>query len=112
MKTCSLHYSSPTVPLQPTSPTMIPPVCGPSDKLVRITSTLFLNPAQVATVKVDMVAVMTRDNDIDHYHRELYVCIYLKQELQATFNDSVDYIGHIGTLKNDLKIANKSISIL
>jgi hypothetical protein len=56
------------IPIQPASPTMMTPASGPSDKLARITSALFLNTAQAATVIVDPSAILTIDEDIEEYH--------------------------------------------
>jgi hypothetical protein len=59
------------MPTQPASPTMTNPAVGPSDKLVRITYALFLNATQAATVKADTSAILTIDDNIEEYHREL-----------------------------------------
>jgi hypothetical protein len=70
-KTSALHYSSPTIPTQPASPTMMTPAPGPSDKSVQVTSTLFLNAAQAATVKADMLVILAIGDDLEEYHWEL-----------------------------------------
>jgi hypothetical protein len=60
---------------------MMTPTSGPSDKLVPITSTLFLNATEVAAVKVDTSAIIKIDNDIEEYHRELNSIIDLQKEI-------------------------------
>jgi hypothetical protein len=57
--------------MQLASPTMTTPASGPSDKLARITSALFLDAAQAAAVKADPSAILTIDEDIAEYRREL-----------------------------------------
>jgi hypothetical protein len=44
------------------------PTSGSSDKLAQITSALFLDTAQAATVKADPSAIQTIDKDIVEYH--------------------------------------------
>jgi hypothetical protein len=56
------------IPMQPTSPTIMTPACGPSDKLAQIASALFLNAAPAATVIADPSAILTIDEDIEEYH--------------------------------------------
>jgi hypothetical protein len=63
--------------MQPASPTMMTPASGPSDKLARITSALFLDAAQVAAMKVDPSAILTIEEDIAEYCRELKLIIDL-----------------------------------
>jgi hypothetical protein len=64
MKTSSLHYYLPTILMQPISHMMMTPTSGPSDKLVHVTCALFLNAAEVATVKVDTSMILKIDDDI------------------------------------------------
>jgi hypothetical protein len=71
MKTSSSHYSLPTILMQPALPTIITPTSGPSDKLAQITSTLFLNTTEVATIKADPLVILTINEDIKEYHWEL-----------------------------------------
>jgi hypothetical protein len=56
---------------------MTTPASGPSDTLARITSALFLDAAQAATVKADPSAILTIDEDIAEYRRELKLIIDL-----------------------------------
>jgi hypothetical protein len=112
MKTSSSHHSSPTIPMQPPSPTMMTPASGPSDQLARITSALFLNATQVVAVKADPSAILTIDEDIEEYHRELKLIIDLQQEVQVIHTDNMDYARGIATLEDDLKTTNKTIPIL
>jgi hypothetical protein len=65
--------------MQPALPTMMTPTSGPSDKLVQITSTLFLNAAQAATVKADILAILNIDDNIKEYHREPKLIINLQK---------------------------------
>jgi hypothetical protein len=90
---------------------MTPP-SGPSDKLARITSALFLNATQAATVKVDPLVILTIDEDIEEYRRELKLIIDLQKEVQVIRTDNTDYARCIVTLEDDLKTANKTIRIL
>jgi hypothetical protein len=91
---------------------MMTPASGPSDKLARITSTRFLNTAQVAAVKVDPLAILTIDEDIEEYCQELKRIIDLQKEVQVIRTDNMDYAWCIVTLKDDLQTANKTIRIL
>jgi hypothetical protein len=50
---------------------MMTPACGPSDELVRVTSTLFLNTGEAATVKVDTSAILNIHDNIEEYHCQL-----------------------------------------
>jgi hypothetical protein len=111
-KTSSSHYSSPMIPTQPISPTMMTPASCLSDTLVQITSTLLLNAAQVATVKADTSAIQEIDHDIEEYHRELKLIIDLQKEIQVIHTNNTDYARCIGILKGDLQTANKTIRIL
>jgi hypothetical protein len=54
--------------MQPASPMMMTPASGPSDKFVRVTSTVFLNAAQAAAVKADTLVILKIDDDIEEYH--------------------------------------------
>jgi hypothetical protein len=98
--------------MQPASPTMTTPASGPSDKLVRITSALFLNAASAATVKADSLAILKIDNDIEEYRWELKLIIDLQKEIQVICTDNTDYARHIGILEGDLQTANKTIRIV
>jgi hypothetical protein len=98
--------------MQPGSPTMITPAAGPSDKLAWITSTLFLNAGQAATVKVDALAILTIDEDIEEYHRELKLFINLQKEVQVICTDNTDHVQHIIALGDALQTANKTIRIV
>jgi hypothetical protein len=88
------------------------PASGPSDKLVQITSALFLNTAQAATVKVDISAILKIDDDIQEYHWELKLIINLQKEIQVIHTNNTDCTWHIGILEGDLQTANKTIQIL
>jgi hypothetical protein len=70
---------------------MMSPASGPSDKLARITSALFLNATQVATVIVDPLAILTIDEDIEEYHRELKLIINLQKEVQVICTSNTNY---------------------
>jgi hypothetical protein len=50
---------------------MTTPASGPSDKLARITSALFLDDAQAPAMKADPSAILTIDEDIAENRREL-----------------------------------------
>jgi hypothetical protein len=65
------------IPMQPTSPMMMTPASSPCNKLVCITSTLFLNAAQAATIKADPSAILTIDKDIKEDHQELKLIVDL-----------------------------------
>jgi hypothetical protein len=47
---------------------MITPTSGPSDISAQISSTLFLNTAQVAAVRADPLVILTIDKDIQEYY--------------------------------------------
>jgi hypothetical protein len=98
--------------MQPTLPTMITPTSGPSDKLGQITSTVFLNAGQVAAMKVDLLAILTIDEDIEEYRQELKLIINLQKEVQVMRTNNTDYARCIVSLEDDLKTANKTIRIL
>jgi hypothetical protein len=91
---------------------MTTPASGPSDKLAQITSALFLDAAQAATVKADPSAILTIDEDIAEYHRELKLIIDLQKEVQVIPTNNTDYAHHVVSLEDDLKTANKTIRIL
>jgi hypothetical protein len=78
-------------PMQPASPTMTTPASGPSDKLARITSTLFLDAAQAAAVKADPSAILTIDEDIAEYYQELKLIIDLQKEVEVIRTNNTDY---------------------
>jgi hypothetical protein len=91
---------------------MTTPASGPSDKLARITSALFVNAAQVATVKAEPSAILTIDKDIEDYHRELKLIIDPQKEVQVVRTDNMDYARWIVTLEDDVQTTNKTIRIL
>jgi hypothetical protein len=66
----------------------------------------------VATVKVDPSAILTIDEDIAEYCRELKLIIDLQKEVQVIRTDNTDYAGCIVSLEDDLKTANKTIRIV
>jgi hypothetical protein len=47
---------------------MMTPASGLCDKLAQITSALFLDTAQAATMKADPSVILTIDEDITEYH--------------------------------------------
>jgi hypothetical protein len=65
------------IPMQPTSTTIITPASGLYNKLAQITSALFLNTTQAATMKVDLLAILIIDKDIVEYYQELKLIIDL-----------------------------------
>jgi hypothetical protein len=99
-------------PTQPASPTMMTPASGPSDKLAWITSAVFLDATQVAAMKADPSAILTIDEDIAEYRRELKLIIDLQKEVQVIRTNNTDYARHIVSLEDDVKTANKTIRIL
>jgi hypothetical protein len=70
---------------------MMTPTSGPSDKLAWITSALFLNTAQVAAMKGDLSVILTIDEDITEYHRELKLIINLQKEVEVSYTNNTDY---------------------
>jgi hypothetical protein len=80
-KTSSLYYSSPKIPMQPILPTIITPGSGPFHKLAWITSALFLNTTQVATVKAGPSVILTIDKDIKEYYYKLKLIIDPQKEV-------------------------------
>jgi hypothetical protein len=100
------------IPMQPVSPTIITPASGPSDKLAWITSALFLDATQAAAVKADPSAILTIDEDIAEYHRELKLIIDLQKEVEVIHTNNTDYPRRVVSLKDNLKTANKTIRIL
>jgi hypothetical protein len=91
---------------------MMTPASGPSDKLARITSALFLDAAQVAAMKADPSVILTIDEDIAEYRRELKLIIDLQKEVQVIHTNNTDYAYRVVSLEDDLKTANKTIRIL
>jgi hypothetical protein len=91
---------------------MTTPEPGPSNKLVPITCALLLNNTHVAAVKVDMLAILTIDDNIKEYRQELQLIIDLEKEIQVVHADNLDYARHINILEGDLQMANKKIQIL
>jgi hypothetical protein len=91
---------------------MTTPTSGPSDKLAPITSTLFLDAAQVAAMKADPSAILTIDKDIAEYCRELKLIIDLEKEVQVIHTNNTEYAQCVVSLKDDLKTTNKAIQIL
>jgi hypothetical protein len=91
---------------------MMTPASGPSDKSARITSALFLNTAQAAAGKADPSVILTIDEDIEEYHRELKLIIDLQNEVQVVHADNTDYTRHIVTLEDDLQTTKKTIGIV
>jgi hypothetical protein len=74
---------------------MTTPASGPSDKLVQVTSTLFLNATQPATVKVDTSAILKIDDNIKEYRQEVQFIIDLQKEIQVIRTDNTDYVQHM-----------------
>jgi hypothetical protein len=91
---------------------MMTPASGPSDKLARITSALFLDAAQAATMKADPSAILPIDEDIAEYRRELKLIIDLHKEVQVICTNNTDYARRVVSLEDDLKTANKTIRML
>jgi hypothetical protein len=77
--------------MQPTSPMMMTPASGLSNKLAQITSALFLNAEQAAAVKADPSAILTIDEDIEEYYQELKLIIHLQKEVQVIHTNNMDY---------------------
>jgi hypothetical protein len=100
------------IPTQPASPMLTTPTPGPSDKLVQITTALFLKPTEVAAGKAGMLSIIIIDDNIEEYIRDLQMLTDLQNKLQATCADSTDYIGCICSLQNNLEMAKKTIPIL
>jgi hypothetical protein len=63
------------IPIQPTSPMMMTLASYPSNKFTWITSTHLLDTSPGATVKADLLAILTIDKDITEYHWELQLII-------------------------------------
>jgi hypothetical protein len=70
---------------------MMTPASSPSDKLAWITSALCLNATQAATVKVDASAILTIDEHIAEYCRELKLIIDLQKEVEVICTNNTDY---------------------
>jgi hypothetical protein len=70
---------------------MITPASGPSDKLARITSALFLNTTQVANMKAEPSVILTIDDDIEEYHQELKLIVDLQKEVQVICTINMNY---------------------
>jgi hypothetical protein len=98
--------------MQPASPTTTTPASGPSDNLARITCALFLDATQAAAVKADPSAILTIDEDIAEYRRELKLIIDLQKEVQVIRTNNTDYAHRVVSLEDDLKTANKTIRIV
>jgi hypothetical protein len=98
--------------MQPASGTMTTSASGPSDKLARITSALFLNATQVAAMTADPSAILTIDDDIEEYCGELKLIIDLQKEVEIIRTNNTEYAQCIVSLEDDIKTANKTIRIL
>jgi hypothetical protein len=98
--------------MQPASTTIMTPASGPSNKLAQITSALFLDAAQAATMKADPLAILTIDEDIAEYHQELKLIINLQKEVKVIYTNNTDYTQHVVSLEDNLKTTNKTIRIL
>jgi hypothetical protein len=95
--------------MQPASGMMTTPTSGPSNKLARITSALFLNTTQAATMIADLSAILTIDDDIEEYCRELKLIIDLQKEVEIIHTNNTEYARHVVSLEDNLKTANKTI---
>jgi hypothetical protein len=91
---------------------MMTPVCGPSDELVRVTSTLFLNATKAATLKVDTSAILNIHDNIKEYCHQLKSIIDLQNEIQVIHTNNTDYAQCTGILEGHLQTTNKNIRIL
>jgi hypothetical protein len=69
---------------------MMTPISGLSNKPPQITSTLFLNTAQVAAIKADLSVMLTIDEDIEEYYRELKLIVDLQEEVKAIYTNNTD----------------------
>jgi hypothetical protein len=63
-------------------------------------------------VTVDLSVILTIDEHIEQYHRELKLIIDLQKEVQVICTRNTNYAQHVVSLKDDLKTANKTIRIL
>jgi hypothetical protein len=88
---------------------MMTPTSGPSDKLAHITSALFLNATQAATMTADPLAILTIDKDIEEYYRVLKLIIDPQKEVQVIHTSDTDYAQCVVSLEDNLKTANKTI---
>jgi hypothetical protein len=95
--------------MQPISTMMTSPASGLSNKLARITYALFLNATQAAAMKADLSAILTIDDDIAEYHRELKLIVNLQKEVEVICTNNTDYAQHVVSLEDDLKTTNKTI---
>jgi hypothetical protein len=77
--------------MQPASPTITTPASGLSHKLAWITSTLFLDTTQIAAMNADPSAILTIDEDMAEYHRELKLIIDLQKEVEVIHTNNTDY---------------------
>jgi hypothetical protein len=60
-------------------------------------------------MKADLSVILTIDDDIAEYHRELKVIIDLEKEVKVIHTNNTDYACHVVSLKDNLKTANKTI---
>jgi hypothetical protein len=67
------------------------PSSGLCYKLGWITSALFLNTAQAATIKADLSVILTIDKDIEEYYCKLKLIINLQKEVQVIYTNNMDY---------------------
>jgi hypothetical protein len=51
---------------------------------------------------VDPSAILTIDEDIEEYHKEIKLIIDLQKEIQVIHTDNMDYARCIGTLEGNL----------
>jgi hypothetical protein len=88
---------------------MMTPVCGPSDELVQVISTLFLNAAKAATLKADTSAILNIHDNIEEYCHQPKSIIDLQNEIQVIRTDNMDYAQYTSILKGNLQTTNKNI---
>jgi hypothetical protein len=70
---------------------MMTPASGPSNELAQITSAVFLDATQAATMKVGLLAILTIDKDIAEYCQELKLIIDLQKEVQVIHTNNTNY---------------------
>jgi hypothetical protein len=60
-------------------------------------------------VKADPLAILTIDEVIAEYHRELKLIMDLQKEVEVIHTNNTDYTRDLVSLKDNLKTTNKTI---
>jgi hypothetical protein len=60
-------------------------------------------------MKADLLVILTIDEDITEYYRELKLIINLQKEVKVIHTNNTEYAQYVVSLEDDLKTANRTI---